>query len=184
MIWRQTTSSVQFLRDRKCNGPSRRPLPRRATMGLLDGLRGKLMGGVRGGLGNTAATGDADQGSPVGGIGQSALLLMALQMIQQNGGLPGILGKLRQSGLGEHADSWVGTGANMPVSGDKLSQVLGSGAIGRIAEQCGVPPGVAAGGLAQMLPQIINQLTPAGQVPDNHGDLLSQAMAALARNKA
>ncbi len=68
-------------------------------------------------------------------------------------------------------------------SGDKLSQVLGSGAIGQIAQQCGVSPGVAAGGLAQMLPQIINHLTPADQVPDNHGDLLSQAMAALARNK-
>ena len=152
-------------------------------MGLLDGLLGNLMG-RNAGAGN--ATDDASapgQGGTIAGIGQSALLMLALQMIQQNGGLTGILGKLRQTGLGEHADSWVGTGANLPVSEDQLSQVLGSGAIGRIAQQCGIAPGAAAGGLAQMLPQIINQLTPDGQVPSNHGALLEQAMAAFAARR-
>jgi uncharacterized protein YidB (DUF937 family) len=150
-------------------------------MGVLDGLLGSLTG-RSGDVGAGNASGDASgpgQGA-IGGIGQSALLMLALQMIQQNGGLTGILGKLRQAGLGEHADSWVGTGANLPVSEDQLSQILGSGAIGRIAAQCGIAPGAAAGGLAQALPQIINQLTPEGTVPGNHGALLEQAMAALA----
>lgn len=154
-------------------------------MGMLDGLLGGLMG-KSGDAGASSSSGDASdprQGGAIGGIGQTAMVTLALQMIQQNGGLTGILGKLRQSGLGEHADSWVGTGANMPISQDQLSQVLGSGAIGRIAEQCGVAPGMAAGGLAQMLPQIINQLTPDGQVPGNHGALLEQVMAALAARR-
>ncbi|HEV7414286.1 MAG TPA: YidB family protein [Casimicrobiaceae bacterium] len=151
-------------------------------MGMLDGLLGSMMG-RSGDVGAGNAPDDASapgQGGAIGGIGQSALLMLALQMIQQNGGLTGILGKLHQTGLGEHADSWVGTGANLPVSEDQLSQTLGSGAIGRVAAQCGIAPGAAAGGLAQMLPQIINQLTPQGTVPGNHGALLEQAMAALA----
>jgi uncharacterized protein YidB (DUF937 family) len=155
-------------------------------MGMLDGLLGNLIG-KSGDAGASNAPDDASvaqQGGVIGGIGQTAMVMLALQMIQQNGGLTGILGKLRQTGLGEHADSWVGTGANLPVSQDQLSQVLGSGAIGRIAEQCGVAPGAAAGGLAQMLPQIINQLTPDGQVPANHGALLEQAMAALAARRS
>jgi uncharacterized protein YidB (DUF937 family) len=155
-------------------------------MGMLDGLLGNLMG-KSGDAGAGNAPDDASvarQGGSIGGIGQTAMVMLALQMIQQNGGLTGILGKLRQTGLGEHADSWVGTGANLPVSQDQLSQVLGSGAIGRIAEQCGVAPGAAAGGLAQILPQIINQLTPDGQVPGNHGALLEQAMAALAARRS
>lgn len=148
-------------------------------MGLLDGLLGNLMGRSADGAAGNAASG-ATSTNPAGTMGQSALVMLALQMIQQNGGLPGILGKLRQGGLGEHADSWVGTGPNLPVNSDQLSQVLGSGAIGRIAQQCGITPGAAAGGLAQMLPQIINQMTPDGQVPANHGSVLEQAMAALA----
>jgi uncharacterized protein YidB (DUF937 family) len=151
-------------------------------MGLLDGLVGNLMGRTAGG-GAVDSSPAGSQGTAIGGAGQSALVMMALQMIQQNGGLPGILGKLRQTGLGGLADSWVGTGANLPVSEDQLSQVLGSGAIGRIAQQCGIAPGAAAGGLAQMLPQIINQLTPDGQIPGNHGALLEQALAAFAARR-
>ena len=146
-------------------------------MGLLDGLLGNLLGRTADG-GAVDGGGAGSHGTAIG-VGQSALVMMALQMIRENGGLPGILGKLRQTGLGGLADSWVGTGANLPVSADQLSQVLGSGAIGRIAQQCGIAPGAAAGGLAQMLPQIINQLTPDGQVPGNHDALLEQAMAAF-----
>jgi len=151
-------------------------------MGLLDGLLGNLMGRTTAG-GATDSSAASTEGGAIGGVGQSALVMLALQMIQQNGGLPGILGKLRQTGLGGLADSWVGTGANLPVSEDQLSHVLGSGAIGRIAQQCGIAPGAAAGGLAQMLPQIINQLTPDGQVPGNHGALLEQAIAAFAARR-
>ena len=86
-------------------------------MGLLDGLLGGLMGG--------GTPGAAQQG-------QSPLMMMALQLIQQNGGLPGIISKLQNGGMGQQVGSWVGTGQNAPVSGSQLSEVLGSGSIGQI----------------------------------------------------
>jgi uncharacterized protein YidB (DUF937 family) len=134
-------------------------------MGLLDGLLGNLTGG------------NAQQA-------QNPLLQMGLQMIQQNGGLPGIIAKFQQAGLGQQAGSWVGTGQNLPISADQLQQVLGSGSIAQIAQQLGLSHGDAGNGLAQALPQLIDKLTPAGQVPADHGDLLAQAMAALTKRTA
>jgi uncharacterized protein YidB (DUF937 family) len=134
-------------------------------MGLLDQLAGNVLSGMLGGT------------QPQG---QSPLLQVAMNLIQQNGGLPGILAKFQQAGLGQHADSWVSTGANLPISADQLKQVLGSGAIGQIAGQLGLDHAQVSGGLAQMLPQLINQLTPNGQVPANHADLLSEGLALLA----
>jgi uncharacterized protein YidB (DUF937 family) len=131
---------------------------------MLDQLLGGLMGGSA--------------------QGQSPMLQMALQLIQQNGGLPGIISKLQNGGLGAQTDSWVGTGANMPVSGSQLQEVLGSGTIGQIAQQLGMSHGDAGSGLAQVLPELINGLTPNGQVPANHNDMLAQALSALTRRTA
>ena len=114
--------------------------------------------------------------------GQSALLQVALQLVQQNGGLPGIISKLQHGGLADHVGSWIGTGQNMPISGGQLQEVLGSGAIGEIAQQLGMSHGDTSSGLAQVLPQIIDKLTPNGQVPDNHGDVLAQALSALTKH--
>ncbi len=137
-------------------------------MGMLDGLLGGLMGG---------GTGTAPQG-------QSPLVMMALQLIQQNGGLPGIIGKLQNGGLAQQVGSWVGTGQNMPVSGSQLQEVLGTGSIGQIAQQLGMSHGDTSSNLAQMLPQIIDKLTPAGQIGDNHSDMLAQALSALTKRTA
>ena len=129
-------------------------------MGMLDSLLGGMMGG-----GTQQA--------------QNPLMQIALQMIQQNGGLPGIISKFQHGGMTEHVDSWVGTGQNMPVSGNQLQEILGMGSIGEIAQQLGMSHSDASSGLAQVLPELINHLTPSGQVPDNHNDLLAQAMSML-----
>jgi uncharacterized protein YidB (DUF937 family) len=138
-------------------------------MGLLDGLLGNVLGGLMGG------------GS--GAQQQSPLMRMALQMLQQNGGIEGILAKFRQAGYAEQAQSWVSTGENQPISADALQQVLGQGQLGQIAQQLGVGQSEAAGGLAAMLPQIIDQMTPQGQVPADSNDLVAQAMALLTKSK-
>jgi uncharacterized protein YidB (DUF937 family) len=106
------------------------------------------------------------------------MLLMALQLLQQNGGIEGLLDKFRQGGYADQAASWQGTGQNIPCRG-ALQEVLGSGAIGQIAQQLGMSHGETAGGLAQMLPQLIDQFTPNGEVPDNHDDIVAQALAML-----
>jgi len=147
-------------------------------MGLLDGLLGQVMGGMLGG-GQMQMPGQ----SPLPGQAQSPLLMMLLQLLQQNGGLQGVLGKLQQSGYGQQAQSWIGTGQNMPIDAGALSQIFGHGQLGQIAQQLGVSQEEAAGGLAQMLPQVVDQMTPQGQVPDNHSDLVNEALAMLQRGR-
>jgi uncharacterized protein YidB (DUF937 family) len=136
-------------------------------MGMLDGLLGSLMGATQGSSGTQQ---------------QNPLVLIALQLLQQNGGLQGVLAKFQQAGYGAQADSWVSTGQNQPISADALSQALGQGQLGRIAQQLGVSQGEAAGGLASMLPQMIDKMTPQGQVPDDHQDIVAEALALL-KNK-
>jgi len=116
--------------------------------------------------------------------GQSPLVQMALQMIQQNGGLPGIISKFQQAGFGQQAGSWVGTGQNMPITADQLKQVLGSGSIGALAQQFGLAHGDAMSGMAQALPQVIDKLTPSGQISADHSELLKQALTALTSRTA
>jgi len=130
-------------------------------MGILDSLLGSVSGG----------------GAP----GQGSLAVVALQLIQQNGGLPGIISKFEQGGMAAQAGSWVGTGANLPINASELQQILGSSSIGQIAQQLGLSHGDAGAGLAQLLPQLVNHLTPNGQVPADHSELLQQAMALLSR---
>ena len=55
------------------------------------------------------------------------MIQMALQMLQQNGGIEGLLAKFQQAGMGQQAQSWIGTGQNMPISPDALSQIFGQG---------------------------------------------------------
>ena len=138
-------------------------------MGMLDGLIGSALGGMMGAGGS--------------GQAQSPLLQIALQLLQQNGGVAGVLDKFRQGGYADQADSWQSAGQNMPLSGNALQEVLGSGTIGQIAGQLGMSHGDAAGGLAQMLPQLIDQFTPNGEMPDNQNDVVAQALAMLTQTK-
>jgi uncharacterized protein YidB (DUF937 family) len=136
-------------------------------MGLLDGVLGNLVGGLLGGQ------------SPQGAQAQSPLLQMALQLLQQNGGIQGVLGKFEQAGLGTQAQSWIGTGQNQPVDANAISQIFGQGQLGQIAQQLGITHEQAAGQLAQVLPQVVDKLTPQGQIPESHSDLVNQALAML-----
>jgi uncharacterized protein YidB (DUF937 family) len=136
-------------------------------MGFLDGILGSLAGSVLG-------------GSQQAG-GGNRLVHLALQVLEQNGGLTGVLDKFKASGLAQQAESWVGTGANLPVSPDQLSQVLGSANLGELASKIGLPTGTATSGLAEMLPQLIDKLTPQGQIPGDHADLVSRGLALLGK---
>jgi uncharacterized protein YidB (DUF937 family) len=137
-------------------------------MGLLDGLLGSMMGGMLGG-------GTSAQGMQ----GGSPMLQMALQILQQNGGIEGLLAKFQQGGMGQQAQSWIGTGQNMPISPDALTNIFGHGPLSQIAQQLGIPTDQAAGGLAQALPQVVDQMTPDGRIPEDHNDLVAQALAIL-----
>ena len=128
-------------------------------MGLLDSVIGAL--GSSGQAGNNAG-GDL-LGAVIGMLGQGGAQGGGL------GGLAGLVNKMQQSGLGEVAASWVGTGQNQSISADQLGGVLGHDTVANMANQLGMNHGDLLGQLTQMLPQLVDQLTPQGQVP--HGDL-------------
>ena len=118
-----------------------------------------------------------------GAQAQNPLLQIVLQMLQQNGGLSGMLGKMQQAGYGQQAQSWIGTGQNMPIDAGALSQIFGHGELGQLAQQLGISHEEASGSLAQMLPNVVDQMTPAGQIPDNHSDLVNEALAILQKGR-
>lgn len=142
-------------------------------MGLLDSVVGALAGGQGGGGGN------------------SALLNMVVGMLANNsqagglGGLGGLVAKMQQGGLGDVVNSWVGTGENLPISPDQISNVLGNDTLAGLAQQLGVGQGDLAGQLSQMLPQVVDKLTPNGAVPEgglgNLGDIGSMLGGLLKR---
>jgi uncharacterized protein YidB (DUF937 family) len=130
-------------------------------MGLLDGLLGQVLG------------------KAVGGGQQNALLEAAMGLLnnQQMGGIGGLLQKLQAGGLGDHVASWVGTGQNQAVSADQIHNALGGDQIQQIAQKIGIEPGHASEGLAALLPQLIDKLTPNGSLPQ--GQALDQGLAGL-----
>lgn len=96
----------------------------------------------------------------------SSLVTGALGMLENMGGVEGLVNKFQQSGLGDLAASWVGSGVNQTISADQLHNVLGSQQIAALAEQAGIPASQGAGVLANLLPELVNKLTPNGELPD------------------
>lgn len=138
---------------------------------------GGLAGLARDALGGGAAPSAGGGAGPA--LGSGAILAAVMALVQSQGGLNGVLSKLRASGLGAHADSWVGTGANQAVSADDLHKALGANAIGSLASQLGINAQQAGGVLSKVLPELVNQMSPSGTLPANHGDLLGQGLEML-----
>ncbi|MSP38635.1 MAG: DUF937 domain-containing protein [Deltaproteobacteria bacterium] len=157
-------------------------------MGLLDGLLGNVLGSVLGGN-QGSQQGENPLGAILssltggsGGGGGNMLLQLAMTMLQQNGGLGGVLGKFQQAGLGAQADSWVGTGQNASISADQLQQVFGSSAIGDIAAKLGLSHEQAGAAMSQALPEVIDQLTPQGEVTEDSNNALAEGFEALTKS--
>lgn len=131
-------------------------------MGLLDDV-------LKAGTG----TAPAAEGS------QSSLASAALSMLSSNesGGIPGLAQQFAAQGLGHVVSSWIGTGRNLPISPEQLKSVLGSEQVQAIAAKAGISPEAASTGLARLLPQLVDNLTPNGEVPQ--GDLVSKGLELL-----
>jgi uncharacterized protein YidB (DUF937 family) len=78
-----------------------------------------------------------------------------------------LIQSFNSKGLGDIVSSWVGTGENLPISGQQIQEVLGSGQIQQMAEKLGTSSEDVSGGLAGLLPQLIDKLTPDGSVPES-----------------
>ena len=120
-------------------------------MGLLDDIEGMAASKVSGSSPEAAAI---------------------LQMIQNHpGGMEGMVQSFHSNGLGGLINSWTGNGENQPISAAQIQQVLGSEKVQAYAQKLGISPEAASATLAQLLPTVIDKLTPNGAVPD-HSSLL------------
>jgi uncharacterized protein YidB (DUF937 family) len=117
-------------------------------MDILNGVLGALGGGDKGGLN-----------------------LEALSGLVGNGGLNDIVGQLSQGGLQDVVQSWLGNGANLPISAEQIQAVLGSDQLAQIAQTIGVNPAQ----IADVLPGLIDKLSPNGQISAGGlGDIVGQ----------
>jgi uncharacterized protein YidB (DUF937 family) len=115
-------------------------------MGLLDNLESVAM-------------------SKLGGSNPEAAAV--LEMIQNHpGGINGLVQAFHGNGMGGLVNSWIGTGPNQSITPDQIQQVLGSGPLQGVAAKLGVSPEQASATLSQLLPTVMNHLTPNGQVPE------------------
>jgi uncharacterized protein YidB (DUF937 family) len=124
------------------------------------------------------AVGNLTGGTTAGGGGQNLIMSVLEMLNNRQGGISGLAGAFQQNGLGHLVSSWIGTGANLPVSADQIQQVLGSGQIQAIAQKLGIAPEAASSQLAAVLPGVVDKLTPNGEVPQG-GDLMSTGMGLL-----
>lgn len=129
---------------------------------LLGGLGGGGLGGVLGGIlgGGAGRSGGLGGGNPL-----LRMLLPLVASLLMNGGLKKILGRLQAQGKGAEADSWVGRGANEPLGAADVSEAIDDEELERIARQLGVSKEEAAEAVAQVLPDVVDQATPAGELP-------------------
>ena len=121
---------------------------------------------------------DSVAGAVMGKLGgeQSGMAQVAMDMFNQHGGLSGLIEKFKEGGLGEEAASWVGKGENLPISAEQISSVLGSGAIAEMAAKFGLTPEVLSNQIAQHLPDMVDKMTPNGEVSTDSSNVLSSVL--------
>jgi uncharacterized protein YidB (DUF937 family) len=122
-------------------------------MGLLDTIANQVMGSL-------ASCDDGRHAQVVNAVGS---------FIQQQGGLENLINTFHQRGLGSLVSSWVGTGQNLPISADQLAHVMGNAQVQAMAQKLGFSPQEMQNHLAEILPQVIDKLTPGGAIPTGGG---------------
>jgi uncharacterized protein YidB (DUF937 family) len=128
---------------------------------FMSGIFGDLIGGVLKGLAN-------QQGQGQGGGGLGGILGQVLSNTNL-GSLGGLLDQLQKSGLGPQVSSWLGNGANLPISVDQLRQALGDDNIRQISQSLGIPIDQLLNQFSQHLPAAVDKLSPNGTLEQQLG---------------
>ncbi len=147
-------------------------------MGLFDSIANNMLGSMFGGQASGALGSiisqimsgqHGDLGSMLGG------------MLNQAGGLPGIQQRAQEVGLNEVVNSWVGSGLNQSINHEQLQSLLGSEILESVASKFSIEVTQLTPLISSVLPQIVDKLTPQGQVdPALHqGDALAGAINQL-----
>jgi uncharacterized protein YidB (DUF937 family) len=139
-------------------------------MGLLDDLGKEVMNRALGGTTGAGA-----------GATEVNWVQLGISLLEKFGGLDGLMAKFQQQGFGDLMASWVGKGGNLPISGDQIMEILGKRDLQEMAAQAGTDAATTADGIAQVLPGLIDKLTPDGQPVG--GAVLQQGIQALLGGK-
>ena len=133
-------------------------------MGLLDDVIGAALGKSGSGL-----------SSPIA-MALMALLASRMSASAQTpqgslGGLGALIDRFRNNGFEDAINSWVGTGQNQAISPGQLRQALGQETVEDLSQRTGLPHGDLLSQLSNILPGVVDRLTPNGQLP-NDAELL------------
>lgn len=127
---------------------------------------------VLGGLASATQSGGSNAAPAAGGAAAiAALMPVLLKWLGSSGGgangggLAALVEQLGKGGLGDVVQSWIGTGRNLPVSGDQLGAALGDAQLGSLGKAAGIDVSQLTPLLAQVLPGLVDQLTPQGRLP-------------------
>lgn len=153
--------------------------------GVLGQVLGSVLGGgMGGGMGNNVGMNQFPQSqSGFGGKGMlmAALLPIALMFIQRNGGLSGAFNKIQNMGFGHQASSWMSADqSNQPLDANDINQLFDNNELAQVAAQTGVEQSEVRQSMAELLPQLFDNLTPNGdtqtesQANNEISDILSQ----------
>ena len=153
-----------------------------APGGGLGGLGMGGLGAILGGLLGSRGRSPVGRGSPFGG-GSGALigilLPLAMQWVQRNGGIGAVLQRARQKGYGQQAASWVSTGPNHALDPGAIDELVGTDELSRLSQQLDLPQEQVAQGFAEILPEMVNQLSPEGELPADADGVLDDGLAEI-----
>lgn len=88
-----------------------------------------------------------------------------VQQLFGGGGLTGIINQLKNNGLGQQVQSWIGHGQNQPISGTDVQRAVDPNQLQQMAQQQGMSPDEYSSHVAQALPDMVDKATPEGMVP-------------------
>jgi uncharacterized protein YidB (DUF937 family) len=120
-------------------------------------------------------------GRAIRGLRGDALSGVATSLLGEGGsGLNALLEKFNKGGLASLVQSWVSKGKNQPLSEEQAKSVLGADTMKKIAGQLGTSEEAASSKVAGILPQLVDKLTPGGEVPDQ--ETLARRLAKLLKS--
>jgi uncharacterized protein YidB (DUF937 family) len=116
-----------------------------------------------------------DNSSEVGNLAKALL---------SNSGDKGVLldtvvNTIKEKGMEDSVESWIGTGDNKAISANQLNDALGSDLMSTLSEKTGIPEKELGGMLSTLLPVVVNQLTPKGKTEGDNGSLVSTGLGLL-----
>ncbi len=157
--------------------PARRDEPQQGASGIGP-IVTALLPVVVAMLSDRGRTQDRQQAGGLGAL-LGTLLGSEGSTARAGGGLGTLLEQLQRAGFGDQARSWVGTGQNQPIPPDAFARIFGDGGLAEIARSAGLSPQDTARGLSQLMPEVVDRMTPNGEVPDDAA--LAANVGALAR---